>query len=660
MVRVNGLDFYTGEMAMTSDGTLIRIMNFFKVKGKLSFSGTILTELPALPETPVGQLFTLARHPLSSVTRPVEDLLPSASITMVVKQEADGAILNIQAPVNHWRQTANGRWILVVPLVMFCDGSSGNISKQWNNHDTWIFTLAGLPFDQQSSDYHQHFVCTSNGLDGMEMTSAIVAQLKQLTEGISCVHGVSHEPLLVIGGLLCLLGNNPQSSKFCCHNATGLIELVSTPTTQRNWQTTAAIIAQQLQLLFEKHTKTKLQELQTATGVKCVLAQKVIDKRRNPLLQLPGFDGHLDTPVEVLHTVLLGFVKYVGNQTIKYGLVTGANRATNKAAVIARIDSFDANGTDRGPMRGSTFVTYVGSLIGRDFKAFIQAGVFIFHGLIADDVMAMWEKLAVLSALVHENRISNLDAYCDQLEAATDAFFAAVASFSIRLFKKTKYHIFHHLVQDVCCFGLPRHYHTETSERFNHAIRSQSVHSNRQAPSLDIASGFSLLATMSHVVSGGILLAPVEPEAPLELIHASEAITCLAGDPTVRALFGIQPKASAFVLHKGMFVLLQDRRLARIAVQTKAELEVDLLRLVPDVFVVNLHCIETAQALRTMVPQLDREENAARLKETLSQTWSSAKWTQAPTLPHQPHALADGASSANEEDEGAESSTLVP
>ncbi|TPX56628.1 hypothetical protein PhCBS80983_g04399 [Powellomyces hirtus] len=354
-----------------------------------------------------------------------------------------------------------------------------------------------------------------------------------------------------------------------------------------------AILNIQAPLLFEKHTKTKIRELQTATGVKCALAQKVIDKmgaqsgdfpadfireglpsllqRRNPLLQLPGFDGHLDTPVEVLHTVLLGFVKYVGNQTIKYGLVTGANRATNKATVIARIDSLDANGTDRGPMRGSTFVTYVGSLIGRDFKAFIQAGVFIFHGLIADDVMAMWEKLAVLSVLVYENQILNLDAYCDQLEAATDTFFAAVASFSIRLFKKTKYHIFRHLVQDVRRFGLPCHYHTETSERFNHAIRSQSVHSNRQAPSLDIASGFSLLATMRHVVSGGILLAPVEP---LELIHASEAITCLAGDPTVRALFGIQPKASAFVLHEGMFVLLQDRRLARIAVQTKAELEV--------------------------------------------------------------------------------------
>ncbi|KAI8907118.1 hypothetical protein DFJ77DRAFT_514266 [Powellomyces hirtus] len=175
-----------------------------------------------------------------------------------------------------------------------------------------------------------------------------------------------------------------------------------------------------------------------------------------------------------------------------------------------------------------------------------------------------------------------------------------------------------------------------------------------------------------------------------------------------------------------MFVLLQDRRLARIAVQTKAELEVNLLRLVPDVvfhglpiveetphrrsvspadvkailnfqhhcaaagcaiavtgrkrlerrettimrrsilhgplqqFVVNLNCIKTAQALRTMVPKLDREENAARLKETLSRTWSSAKWTQAPTLPSQSRALVDGASSANEEDEGAKSSTLVP
>ncbi|KAH9823044.1 hypothetical protein DFH28DRAFT_1118401 [Melampsora americana] len=37
----------------------------------------------------------------------------------------------------------------------------------------------------------------------------------------------------------------------------------------------------------------------------------------NPMLRLDGFNGHLDMPVEILHVVLLGVVKYLYRDTMK-------------------------------------------------------------------------------------------------------------------------------------------------------------------------------------------------------------------------------------------------------------------------------------------------------------------------------------------------------
>ena len=52
-------------------------------------------------------------------------------------------------------------------------------------------------------------------------------------------------------------------------------------------------------------------------------------------------------------------------------------------------------------------------------------------------------------------------------------------------------------------FGPPLLYATETFKLFNAIIRGYSVHSNRQAPSRDIARGFANANRIRHLLSGG-------------------------------------------------------------------------------------------------------------------------------------------------------------
>ena len=47
-----------------------------------------------------------------------------------------------------------------------------------------------------------------------------------------------------------------------------------------------------------------------------VLAGQFIDDVINPLLRTADVDSHQDTPTEVLHTILLGVVKYYWGQTV--------------------------------------------------------------------------------------------------------------------------------------------------------------------------------------------------------------------------------------------------------------------------------------------------------------------------------------------------------
>ena len=78
------------------------------------------------------------------------------------------------------------RPVVMVPLLVYTDDTSGNRSKKWNKFDQWCFMLAGLPHSENAQMHNIHFVTCSNQASATDMMGDIVTDLKQLG-GDTCI-----------------------------------------------------------------------------------------------------------------------------------------------------------------------------------------------------------------------------------------------------------------------------------------------------------------------------------------------------------------------------------------------------------------------------------------------------------------------------------------
>ncbi|THH09088.1 hypothetical protein EW146_g8792 [Bondarzewia mesenterica] len=91
----------------------------------------------------------------------------------------------------------------------------------------------------------------------------------------------------------------------------------------------------------------------------------------SPVWRIKDINPHQDTPVEILHIMLLGFVKYFGRDAISH------LNAEEKSCLATRLSSLDVSGLDISLLIGPTLVQYAGSLTDRDFRTIAQAAPFI-------------------------------------------------------------------------------------------------------------------------------------------------------------------------------------------------------------------------------------------------------------------------------------------
>ena len=81
---------------------------------------------------------------------------------------------------------------------MYCDDTSGNLSKKWNEHNSFLFTAAGLPRTEAQKEFNIHFLSTSNIAPPLEMLDGIVEQLEPVFQSPLILH---------LNDILCLSGS---------------------------------------------------------------------------------------------------------------------------------------------------------------------------------------------------------------------------------------------------------------------------------------------------------------------------------------------------------------------------------------------------------------------------------------------------------------------
>ncbi|KAF7357585.1 hypothetical protein MSAN_01354900 [Mycena sanguinolenta] len=483
---------------------------------------------------------------------------------------------------NPWRVKADGCRVVTFPLWMYCDDTSGNVSKKWNEHNSFLVTPAGLPREESQKEYNIHFLCTSNIAPPLEMLDGIVDQLELKKHGVWAWDCELNEPVLLVPEVLALLGDNPMqrmdaldtdpepggnghdgsvagddTSSVGGSDRSDVSEDSAGSKKGKKRKKVKETLGQMIQRVknFVKigrlrnktettnklksyfteastvDTKTKVQDQRTESGVKdtyqLFFLEKLFESYKgkrgratkqaaldaqlaqlptnttSPVWRIKGLDPHQDTPVEILHVVLLGFVKYFWRDLIQLQL---KNKDDKKELLITRLNSLDVSGLGISPLAGRTLVKYSGSLTGRDFRAIAQVAPFVIYDLVSCECFETWQALSKLIPLIWQPEIVDIDSHIALITKEIDNFLLHAARWTNRWFNKPKFHIILHLPAHIRRFGPAILFATEAFESFNAIIRAKSVHSNRHAPSRDIALAFAQGNRVRHLLSGGLFL----------------------------------------------------------------------------------------------------------------------------------------------------------
>lgn len=94
--------------------------------------------------------------------------------------EQIGAAVRVIKIPNVWRERAQGLIIRSVPVALYSDDTSGNVSKKWNKHMSFYLTLGGLSPKLTNQEYYIEPMCTSNTASALELAGLLVEELKSV------------------------------------------------------------------------------------------------------------------------------------------------------------------------------------------------------------------------------------------------------------------------------------------------------------------------------------------------------------------------------------------------------------------------------------------------------------------------------------------------
>lgn len=135
---------------------------------------------------------------------------------------------------NPLRAIADGLEVDGVPIMVYEDDMSGNVSNQWNVHYSVMWSMFGLPHKELEKMININFATTSPHASAMELMKAIADMITYVmhSSGLSSCLILHREAqkkpwkvwdchrnrhVYVIPWLVFAAGDNPMQSEFCSH-----------------------------------------------------------------------------------------------------------------------------------------------------------------------------------------------------------------------------------------------------------------------------------------------------------------------------------------------------------------------------------------------------------------------------------------------------------
>ncbi|KAG2112619.1 uncharacterized protein F5147DRAFT_744485 [Suillus discolor] len=350
-----------------------------------------------------------------------------------------------------------------VPLIIFMDNVSGNVSKQWNKHHAIYMSNANLPREMLEKEFFVRFVTSSPHAAPMELMRVMKESICNAAEsGIIACDCKYNKEVLLIPYALFLAGDNPMQAEECSHaglNCNYYCRTCDTGGTKeykasgdgysslftsgnlRTPENTMAEVRKQFEIVLKSGASEKIKNSVSSTGIRdstsssilnalvelgkklrkraagtqampeaevtAVLEKEFVellqghklDDAINPLLGMEGLDIHMDTPTEILHTILLGQTVFLLDKAKLMGIFQVC------------LESVDKDGLNAPCLNADYVCHYKGSLIGKHFKSLAQVMPFLIYDLVPSIVLNAWTVIGELVVLVWHTKIVDTEAY---------------------------------------------------------------------------------------------------------------------------------------------------------------------------------------------------------------------------------------------------------
>ncbi|KAF8840259.1 hypothetical protein BDN67DRAFT_880617, partial [Paxillus ammoniavirescens] len=488
--RVEGKIYFVDELLQERSGTYFIPEHFFYASYQASSDPSEPEKLYALGQeverTSAGFIVNDEQViiPTSEFSRSFEDISANPGELQCGLTESSARFAKLEA--NPLRAKSQGRMVRAVPLIIFMDDVSGNISKQWNKHHTIYMSNANLPREMLEKEFCIQFVTGSPHAAPMELMQAMKDSICKAAEsGIIAWDCKENEEMMLIPYALFFWGDNPMQAEMCSHPGLNCNYFCRTcnvggtkvhketeagysaifswyseqPGILRTPEKTASHIYDQFGTACQSGATDKIKNAVSTTGISDSTTASIIETlvEMGEKLRKRGAGIHVKPKEEVRAALEKELNDYLEECSLKSAInpllgLKGTNIHLDtpteilhmillgvvkyfwgqttflleKAKLLGlfqiRLESIDQDGLNAPSLKAEYIVHYKGSLIGRHLKSLAQVMPYIIHDLVPKAVLDAWTTIGELIVLLWHTKICDTESYLAKLSKTIDDF----------------------------------------------------------------------------------------------------------------------------------------------------------------------------------------------------------------------------------------------